>query len=49
MKFIIGLILEYIMQFLKRLTILSMKKVVLKIVLFIILQESELTHIILYL
>ena len=47
MKFIMRLILEYIMQFLIRLITFEVKKLMINTVLIIILQESELSHIIL--
>ena len=47
MNFIIGIFLEHIMQYLIELNVLYVKKMVLQIVLIIILEESELIHIIL--
>ena len=47
MNFIIGIFLEYVMQYLIELNVLYVKKMVLQIVLIIILEESELIHIIL--
>ena len=43
------LVLDYVMNFIIELDILEVKKAVLQIVLIIILQESELIHIIRYL